>query len=298
MGPICSTCVHTQIHLHYMCKMYSQTVQPFDHISQSFELLTPPPNPPTPQMPPWGMVGRLVFSLCTFPDESTDVYQIWCQSVQPFGSFPRLEFVTPQQPPSMPPGVLRGELYLAYVHYQTNPQTGTKFGANRYSRLTASQYFWNDDPLNPPGMPPGVLRGELYLAYVHSQANPQTYTNVGANRSSRLTASLEFWICHPLPPPPPPEMPPGALWGEMHWAYVHSQLNPQTWTKVVANRSSRLTASTDFWMFDPLTPQVPPPPPCLEGQFVWPMSIPRWISTCVPHLVPIGQAVWQLPQTF
>ena len=41
MGPICSTCVHSQIHLHYMCNIYSQSVQPFDHISQAFELLTP-----------------------------------------------------------------------------------------------------------------------------------------------------------------------------------------------------------------------------------------------------------------
>ena len=40
MGPICSTCVHSQIHLHYMCTIYSQSVQPFDHISQAFELLT------------------------------------------------------------------------------------------------------------------------------------------------------------------------------------------------------------------------------------------------------------------
>ena len=47
------------------------------------------------QVPPWGIVGRIVFSLCPFPDESTDVYRIWCQSVHPFGSFPRLKFVTP-----------------------------------------------------------------------------------------------------------------------------------------------------------------------------------------------------------
>ena len=39
MGPICSTCVHYQIHMHYMCKIDSQSVQPFDHISQSFEWL-------------------------------------------------------------------------------------------------------------------------------------------------------------------------------------------------------------------------------------------------------------------
>ena len=40
-----------------------------------------------------------------------------------------------------PPQMSRGELYLAYVHSQTNPQTSTKCGANRSSRLTASQTF-------------------------------------------------------------------------------------------------------------------------------------------------------------
>ena len=41
MWQMCSTCVHSQIHLHYMCNIYSQSLQPFDHISQAFELLTP-----------------------------------------------------------------------------------------------------------------------------------------------------------------------------------------------------------------------------------------------------------------
>ena len=153
MGPICSTCVHSQIHLHYMCKMYSQSVQPFDHISQAFELLTPqsPPKcrrgiswgqlflayvhfqmnpqtctafganrsirlasfpdlnlwpPKTPRNTPCGIEGRIVFSLCPFPDESTDVYQIWCQSVQPFGSFPKHLNLWPPYNPRNAPGIL------------------------------------------------------------------------------------------------------------------------------------------------------------------------------------------------
>ena len=55
-----------------------------------------------------------------------------------------------------------------------------------------------------------MSRGELYLAYVHSQTNPQACTTFGVNRSSRLTASQDFWICDPLKPPPP-EMPPYVL---------------------------------------------------------------------------------------
>ena len=70
-------------------------------------------------------------------------------------------------------------------------------------------------------------------------------------------------------------MPHGVLWGDLYLAYVHSQMNPQMWTKVGANRSSRLRASQDFWMFDPLKPATAPL--CLEGQFVWRISIPRWI---------------------
>ena len=104
-------------------------------------------------------------------------------------------------------------------------------------------------------MPPGVLRGDLYLAYSHSQMNPQMWTKVGANRSSRLTACLYFWICDPLKPA---EMPHVLLRGDLYLAYVHSQMNPQTWTKVGANRSSRLTPSHTWNVWPPKTPEVPP----------------------------------------
>ena len=39
---------------------------------------------------PWGIEGLIVFSRCPFPDESADVYQMWCQSVQLFGILSRL----------------------------------------------------------------------------------------------------------------------------------------------------------------------------------------------------------------
>ena len=105
----------------------------------------------------------------------------------------------------MQPGILRGELYLAYVHSHSIPQTCTTFGASRSSCLTASPDFGICDPLKPPG----VLRGELYLAYVHSQTNQPTCTKFGANRCSRLTALPEFLICDPYPPPPPRNAPLG-----------------------------------------------------------------------------------------
>ena len=75
-----------------------------------------------------------------------------------------------------------------------------------------------------------------------------------------------------------------VLTGNLDLAYVHSQMNPQTWTKSGANR----TASPDFWIADPLKPpQVPSL--CFKGQFVWRISIPIWICTCVPNLCQSAQ---------
>ena len=58
--------------------------------------------------------GDIVFSLCPFSDESADVYQIWCQSVQPFDSLPDFWICDPLKPPEMPPSVLRLNLFGMY----------------------------------------------------------------------------------------------------------------------------------------------------------------------------------------
>ena len=145
-GTICSTCVHSQIHLHYMCKMCPNRSSHFTTFHSIFALLTPNPPPmphwgivgrivlayahckmnpqmctkfganrsirlaafpdfhfwphKTPRKAPWGIEGRIVFSLCPLPDESADVYQMWCQSIQPFDNFPRLLDLWPHNPPS------------------------------------------------------------------------------------------------------------------------------------------------------------------------------------------------------
>ena len=132
---------------------------------------------------------------------------------------------------------------------------------------------------------PHVSLGAICLAYIHSQMNMHMCTKFGANRSSRFTSSLTFEFVTPTPPPPPP-----MSRGKLYLAYVHSQTNPQTCTKFGANRSSRLTASPDFWICDPLSPRNAPL--CLEVHFVWHISIPRLICTCVPNLVSIGPAIW------
>ena len=165
-----------------------------------------------PKMPLWGLVGRIVFSLCPFQDESTYVYRIWCQSGIKLCPFP-------------------------------------------------------DES------------ADMYQIWCQS-----------VEQFDSFPRHLNLW------PPKNTKMPPGVLWGDWYLAYVYSRMNPQTWTKVGANRPSRLTASPDVWMFDPLKP--PSAPWCLEGQFLWRISIPRWICRREPNLVPIGPAVWQLQQTF
>ncbi len=91
-------------------------------------------------MPPEGIVGRLVSSLCPFPDESADVNQSWCQSVKPIDRFPRLLNVWPPKTPNSPL-VSRGAICLAYIHSQMNLHMCAKFGANRSSRLIAFPEF-------------------------------------------------------------------------------------------------------------------------------------------------------------
>ena len=200
MGPICSTFVHSQINLRYMCKIDSQSGQPFDH---TFRSLLNCWSHKTTHNAALGYRGANCLSLCPFPDESTDVNQIWCQSVQPFDSFPRILNVGPPNPPrpDMPPVVLRGDLYLAYAHSKMNPQTWTKVGANRSSRLRASPDFWMFDPLIPPKCPLVSLRA-ICLAYMHSQMNLRMCTQFDANRTSRLTSCSDSCICDPLTPPP------------------------------------------------------------------------------------------------
>ena len=105
-----------------------------------------------------------------------------------------------------------------------------------------------------------------------------------------LTASQDFWICDPLTPPPP-DMPPAVLRGDLYLAYAHSQMNPQMWTKVGANRSSHLTAFPDLWLFDPLNPP-PQVPPCVSrGNFFGVYPFPDEST----NVVPIGPAVWIFP---
>ena len=109
MGPICSTCVHSQIHLHYMCKIYSQSVQPFDHISQAREWLNPNPPPP---MLPWGIVGRIVLAYVHSQMNPQTCTEFGANRSIRLTAFPDLN-LSPVKKTEMPPVILGNELYLS-----------------------------------------------------------------------------------------------------------------------------------------------------------------------------------------
>ena len=104
-------------------------------------------------------------------------------------------------------------------------------------------------------MPNVVLRGELYLAMSIPSRIRRHVPNVVLIGRAVWQLPQTFECVTPYPPPP---MPPGVLWGDLYLAYVNSQMNPQTWTKVGANRSSRWQLPKPFECLTPKTPQVPP----------------------------------------
>ena len=140
-------------------------------------------------------------------------------------------------------------------------------------------------PLNHP-IAPLLSRGAICLTYIHSQMDLQMCATCGANQSSRLRASPDFWICDTLTSPPPPNSPWG-IEGRLVFSLCpfpdeSADVN-QSWCQ-----SDSFPRLLNCWPLK--TPQVPLV--CIEGQFFWRISIPIWICTCVPHLVPLGAAVW------
>ena len=143
-------------------------------------------------MPPCGIVGRIVFSQCPFPDESKDVFQIWCQSVEPFDSFPRLLDLWPPNPPPCPLGYWGAIcIYMPIPRWiRRREPTLVPIGLAVWQLPLT---FWMFDPLKPPKCPL-VSLGAICLAYIHFQMNLHMCTKFGANQISRLTSSPDFWI--------------------------------------------------------------------------------------------------------
>ena len=167
--------------------------------------------PPTPPNAPWDIEGWLGFSRCPFPDKSADVNQSWCQSVQPFDSFPRILNVWPPNPP--PPKCLlvsRGAICLAYIHSQMDLQMCATFGGNRSSRLTASPDFWICDTLTPPKC--HIIEGRLVFSLC-------PFPNESADVSQSWCQSGSFPRLLNCWPPKIPQVPPFVSRGKLFGVY-------------------------------------------------------------------------------
>ena len=81
-------------------QIWCHLVHPFGSYSRFLNFWPPK----TPKNSPWGIEGLIMFSLCTFPDESAGVYQIWCQLVHPFGSYSKFVNFWPPKTPQPPLG--------------------------------------------------------------------------------------------------------------------------------------------------------------------------------------------------
>ena len=132
---------------------------------------------------PRGIDGRILFSLCPFPDESADVYQMWCQWVHPFDSFPRLLNLWTLLPKC--PWVIEGGLVFC-------PFPDESADVNQsWCQLDIFPRVLNLWPPKTSQLPTYVSRGKC-LAYIHSHMNLHMCAKFGANRSSRLVAFSEF----------------------------------------------------------------------------------------------------------
>ena len=201
MGPICSTFVHSQIHLHYMCKIDSQSDQPFDHNFPVFWIVDPI-KPPT--MPPWGYRGANCLSLCPFPDESTDVYQIWCQSVQPFDSFPSLLNVwtpNPPPPPRHAPWGIEGWLAFSLCPFPDESADVNQSWCQSVQPFDSFPWLLNVWPPKTPQVPPCVWHGNLFGVYPFPDESAQVYQ---IWCQSDQPFDIFPWLLILWPPNPPP----------------------------------------------------------------------------------------------
>ena len=121
----------------------------------------------TPRNAPWGFEGRIVFSLCPFPDESADVSQIWFQSVQPFDSFPRILNLWPSKTPQNAPWGIEGRLVFSLFPFPDESADVNQSWCQSVQPFDSFPDFLMFDPLKPPKYPL-VSRGTICLAYIHS----------------------------------------------------------------------------------------------------------------------------------
>ena len=150
-GAICLAYIHSQMNMH-MCTKFSANRCSRLTASPDFWICDPITPPPPPKYPR-GIEGRIVFSLCPFPDESADMYQLWCQSVQSLDSLPRLFNLWPYPPPPQFPPWYWGDTCFSLC-----PSQDESIDVNQsWCQFDSFPDFWICDPLTPP--PPEIPLG-------------------------------------------------------------------------------------------------------------------------------------------
>ena len=149
--------------------------------------------------------GRIVFSLCPFSDESADMYQSWCQSVEQFDSFPRHLNLWPPKTPQNAPRYIVGRLVFMSIH---------KWIRRREPKLVLiGPAVWsfsrllNVWPPKTPTCPPCVSSGNLFGVYPF----PDEYAHVCQMWCQSVQSFDSFNILLNLWPPKTHKMPPGIL---------------------------------------------------------------------------------------
>ena len=225
------------------------------------EPLNPPPNAAV------GYRGANCFSICPFPDESTDVYRIWCLSVHPFDSFPRLKFVTRKKTRNAPCDIGKRIIFI-YVHSQTNPQTCTKFGANLSSHLTASPDIWICDPLTPPPQCPWGIVGRLVFSlwpFPDKSADVNQSWCKSVKPFDSFSRLLNVW------PPKTPQKCPLGYWGRIVFSLCPF---PDESADVYQIRCQSVQPFDSFPRLLNVWPPTPPP------NAPWGIQGRLWFSLC------------------
>ena len=156
-----------------------------------------PPNPPQCLLGYWGATWIYPMSI---PRWIRRHYQSWCQS----DSFPWLLNCWPPKPsPQVPPCVSRVNLLGVYP-FPDGSADMCQMWWQSVPPFDSFPIFLNVWPLNPPPKCPPCVSRAICLAYIHSQVDQHICDKFGVNRSSRLTASPNFWICDTLTPPNAP----------------------------------------------------------------------------------------------
>ena len=182
-----------------------QLVHPFGRYSRFLNFWPPK----TPQIAPWGIEGLIVFSLCPFPVESADVYQMLCQLVQQFGSYSIFLNLWPPETSQNAPWVIEGLIVFSLCPFP-DESAGVYlilcqlvYPFESYSRFLN---FWPPKPPPPPKCPLGIEGLIVFSLCPFPDESAGVYLILCqlVHPFESYSRFLNFW---PPKPPPPPNAP-------------------------------------------------------------------------------------------